>query len=46
VEGLVPAFSGMDVGAVGEVVAFELHPRFIAMVAMVARIYLSIATTR
>jgi hypothetical protein len=46
VESLSPTFSRVDVGAVGEVVAFELHPRFIAMVAMVARIYLSIATTR
>ena len=46
VESLSPAFGWVYVGAVGEVVAFKLHPCFIAMVAMVARIYLSIATTR
>ena len=45
-EGLSPAFGRMNIGAVGEVVAFKLHPRFIALVAVAARNYLSIATTR
>jgi hypothetical protein len=45
-ESLIPTLGRMNVGAVGEVVAFKLHPRFIALVAVAARNYLSIATKR